>query len=253
MAAALNATGLATTPEGLAAQLFTPKRRGTLQADVVSAARRHGRLPLPVAGMHAAFAEVADGHPVLILQNLGLEMAPTWHYALLIGYDLGAEEAILRSGTTRRRVVDIHTLEHTWRRSGFWGVLVSRPEGPVPRSVGRADWMAEAAGLERAGARDEAATAYRTAASTWPDDPAPWLAMANLSYAADDLAGAETALRQALEIDDDNAAALNNLAHVLLRRGEREAAEAFALRAVAAGGPHKAAAERTLAEIREGS
>lgn len=250
MAAALNATGLETAPDSIASQLFTPGREGTLQADVVTAARRNGRLAVPISGMADAFSEVAAGRPVLILQNLGLEMAPQWHYALLIGYDLDAEEAILRSGTTKRLVMDIETLEHTWRRAEFWGVIVTPPGGPVPVTADVSAWLAEAAGLERAGLAAAAEAAYVTATEAWPENSASWLALANLRYAAGDLSGAETALRQAVAADSEDAAALNNLAHVLMERGKLAEAEATATRAVALGGPHGDAAERTLAEIR---
>ena len=47
----------------------------------------------------------------------------------------------------------------------------------------------------------------------------------------------------------DNDAALNNLAYVLLRRDQRDEAEATARRAIALDGPNRAEAEATLAEI----
>lgn len=250
LAAALNATGMSTTPDEVAGQVFTPGREGTLQADVITATRRHGRLAVPVGGMADAFAEVAAGHPVLLLQNLGLEMAPRWHYALLVGYDLDAEEAILRSGTTRRLVMDIETLEHTWRRAEFWGLAVTPPEGPVPPTARPSDWLAEAAGLERAGMTAAAKTAYLTATRAWPGRSAAWLALGNLRYGEGDLEGAEAALRQAVKADGEDAAALNNLAYVLMKRGALAEAEKTAERAVALGGPNKPAAEETLAEIR---
>lgn len=250
LAAAMNATGMETSPSALAGQVFTPEREGTLQADVVTAARRNGRLAVPISGMADAFAEVAAGRPVLLLQNLGLEMAPQWHYALLVGFDLDAEEAVLRSGTTRRLVMDIETLEHTWRRAKFWGIAVTPPDGPVPKTAGASAWLAEAAGLERAGRQAAAETAYRTAAQAWPEDSAPWLAMANLHYGRGDLGAAETALRTAVATDSGDAAAHNNLAHVLMERGQLEEAERMAVRAVSLGGANKDAAMETLAQIR---
>lgn len=250
LAAALNATGMQTSPDEVAGQVFTPGRKGTLQADVITATRRQGRLAVPVGGMADAFSEVAAGRPVLLLQNLGLEMAPRWHYALLIGYDLDAEVALLRSGTTRRLAMDIETLEHTWRRADFWGLAVTPPEGPVPETARPSAWLAEAAGLERAGNAAAAMTAYATATEAWPQRSAPWLALANLHYGKGDLGEAERALRQAVAADRKDAASLNNLAHVLMERGKLAEAEATAERAVALGGPAKNDAAKTLAEIR---
>lgn len=250
MAAALNATGLAETPDGIAAQVFTPGREGSFQTDMVTAARRHGRLALATDGMIGALGELAEGRPVLILQNLSLEIAPVWHYALLIGYNLGRQEAILRSGTERRLVLPLSTLEYTWRRAEFWGVVVVAPEGPVPTSAALSAWLSQAAGIERAGRRAEAAQAYRTAMGRWPAEAAPRLALANLLYAEGDLAGAETTLRHAVAAAPGNAPALNNLAHVLMERGRLAEAEQFAERALAEGGADRETAAKTLAEIR---
>jgi hypothetical protein len=250
LAAGLGSTGIATTPDEVASQVFTPGRQGSLQADMVSAARRHGRLPIPIDGMTDALREVAAGRPVLILQNLSLELAPQWHYALLVGYDLPAGDAVLRSGTEPRFVTPLATLEHTWRRTGFWGFVLARPEGPVPATASPADWLAQAAGLERAGRRPEAEGAYRTAIARWPDRTEPRIGLANALYADGDLAGAEAALRAAVEAAPDDAAALNNLAHVLLEQGQLDEAERLAERAVVQGGPHSGAAARTVAEIR---
>jgi tetratricopeptide (TPR) repeat protein len=249
MAALLEGTGLETTPEAIAGALFTPGRSGTLQSDVIAAARRNGRLAIRVDGMLDAFAEVADGRPILILQNLGLSIAPQWHYALLIGYDLDRKQAILRSGTTRRLVNDLSLLEYTWARGDFWGISVNRPEGPVPATATLTDWMGEAAGVERAGRHQSAATAYLTAARHWPTAAQPWLALGNLEFSAGDLAQSEAALRNAVQRAPDNDAALNNLAYVLLRRDQRDEAEATARRAIALDGPNRAEAEATLAEI----
>lgn len=250
LAAGLGSSGVATTPEALAPQVFTPGRQGSLQADMVTAARRHGRLPIPIDGMTGALREVAAGRPVLILQNLSLEIAPQWHYALLVGYDLTAGDAVLRSGTEPRFVTPLTTLEQTWRRAGFWGFVLARPEGPVPATASPADWLAQAAGLERAGRRPEAAGAYRTAIARWPDRPEPRIGLANALYADGDMAGAEAALRTAVAAAPDDAAALNNLAHVLLEQGRLDEAERLAERAVARGGPHSDAALRTVAAIR---
>lgn len=250
LAAGLGATGITVTPDQVAGQVFTPGRQGSLQVDMVSAARRQGRLAIPVDGMADALGEVATGRPVLILQNLSLEMAPQWHYALLVGYDLTAGDAVLRSGTERRLVTPLATLEHTWRRADFWGFVLAPPEGPVPDTASPADWLAQAVGLERAGNRRAAARAYRTAVARWPDEPGPRIALANAHYADGDLAGAETSLRGAVEVAPLDAVALNNLAHVLLERGRLDEAERLAGRAVTQGGAHGEAAARTLAEIR---
>lgn len=255
LAAALRASGDAAPADKLADELadhaFTPGRQGSLQTDMVTATRRQGRLPLIVGSMEAAFRAVDSGSPVVILQNLALPVAPQWHYALLVGYDLDRREAILRSGTTRRLVLPLATLEHTWGRSGFWGIVVADPGGPVPPVATVRGWMAEAAGLERAGRRFGAARAYRTAVERWPDEPLPRVALANALYDSGDLRAAERLLRETVALRPDDPVALNNLAHVLLEQGQLDDAERYAARAVGIGGGSASTAGRTLDEIRE--
>ncbi|HSA82734.1 MAG TPA: C39 family peptidase, partial [Geminicoccaceae bacterium] len=72
LAMALSWSGLPVTQEEAAAQVYTPGREGTLQSDVVAAARRNGRLAVPVATLSDLMAELAAGHPVVVFQNLGL-------------------------------------------------------------------------------------------------------------------------------------------------------------------------------------
>jgi hypothetical protein len=60
---------------------------------MIGAARRHGRLAYLITGPDSMFEEVAAGHPVIVLQNLGLSWYPVWHYAVVVGYDqLGSAE-----------------------------------------------------------------------------------------------------------------------------------------------------------------
>ena len=250
MAAALNATGLDTSPDELGETLFTPGREGTLQSDVITSARRQGRLALPVTGIEPAFRTLAAGRPVMILQNLALEMAPQWHYALLIGYDLPAKTAILRSGETQRLEMPLETLEHTWRRGDFWGVVLVEPEGPVPPTVSSSQWIAEAAGLERAGQASAAETAYRTALREWPDAALAWIAMANQHYGAGRLGESEAALRRAVALEPENGAAWNNLAQVLFERGDRTGAAEAVDEALSLDGSHLEAARRTRDRIK---
>jgi len=245
----LNATGLETTPDDLAESVYTPGRQGTLQTEILTGARRHGRLALPVRTLSDAFANVSAGRPVLILQNLALEIVPQWHYAVMVGFDLPNETILLRSGATHRQEMPMKTFEHTWRRAGFWGVVMVRPEGPVPENTSLSAWLQEGFGMERAGNATDALTAFTVAARHWPDAPEPLIAAANILIAANDLPLATTNLQDAVQRQPDNPVALNNLAHVLMLQGNLEEAETNALKAIAYRGSTQNTAEETLAAI----
>ncbi|MEQ8440916.1 MAG: PA2778 family cysteine peptidase [Alphaproteobacteria bacterium] len=249
MATVLTHLGQHTTPDRIAGMTFTPGRQGSLQADMVTAARRSGVLPVRVTGMDAAFEEVAAGNPVLILQNLGLEMAPAWHYAVLVGFDLDREVAILRSGTVERYEMPIATLERTWARAGFWGLILTPPSGPIPATAGLGAWMDEASAMEETGDSRNAALAYRQALGRWPESAFPWFALGNLRFADGNLSSAIANYREAIARDAGHQAALNNLAYALLQAGNRGEARRIAELAVAIDGPHNVAARRTLDEI----
>lgn len=246
----LNTTGLEVEPGTLAKSIYTPGRQGTLQTEIITGARRQGRLALPVRTMGEAFINIANGLPVLILQNLALDIFPQWHYAVLVGFDLPGETVSLRSGTTRRLVMPMETFEHTWRRSGFWGVVVVRAEGPIPENTSLSAWLQEAFGLERAGNATNALSAFTTASRHWPDAPAPLIAAANILIASDRLPDAAAHLQEALQRQPKDPVALNNLAHVLMLQGKLEEAETTALKAVNYGGITKSTATETLATIR---
>jgi len=74
------------TLDEFVSEVYIPERRGSLQPALISAARRRNRLAYSIQGMNELLQELAAGHPVVVLQNLGLSWVPRWHYAVPIGY-----------------------------------------------------------------------------------------------------------------------------------------------------------------------
>jgi len=248
LATVLGWSGLPARQHAIASEVFTPGRDGTLGHDLIGAARRHGRVAVPVADLPSLLAELAAGHPVLVLQNLGLEWYPQWHFAVAVGYDLSTNELALRSGEERRRVVSLDTFGRTWARADRWALVVLPPER-LPATADEATVLSAAAGLERAGRSQEAATAYDAVLRRWPGSLGALLGRGNARYAVGDLAGAEAAYRTALAQHPGAAVAWNNLADVLAAQGARDEALIAARRAVDLGGAHAEVYRRTLEEI----
>jgi Tetratricopeptide repeat/Peptidase_C39 like family len=247
-ATALGWSGLATRQDALASEVFTPGREGTLGHDLLGAARRHGRLAVPVADLTSLLGELAAGHPVLVLQNLGLAWYPQWHFAVAVGYDLSTNELALRSGDKRRRMVALDTFSRTWARAGRWALVVLPPD-QLPASGNETLVLSAAAGLERVGRFDEVALAYDAILRRWPGSLGALIGRGNARYALGDLAGAEAAYRAALQHHPGAAVAWNNLADVLAAQGARDEALIAARRAVDLGGSHAEVYRRTLEEI----
>ena len=102
LATVLVASGAQVSPDDLVAEVYLPGRKGSLQAELIAAARSRGRLPyvLPPS-LDDLLAQLAAGHPVLVLQKTGAGPWPGWHYAVVIGYDASRDRLLLRSGTER--------------------------------------------------------------------------------------------------------------------------------------------------------
>lgn len=206
-------------PDELISRVYLPQRRGSLQPELLAATRHYDRIPYVIPPeFPALLAEVSQGRPVLVLQNLGVKALPAWHYAVVIGYARERGEVVLRSGTDERRVTPAATFASTWRRGGNWGVVALRP-GELPATDDSNGYLRALAGAESAGRADLAEPSYRAAAKRWPDNGLAWLGLGNSAYARGEQDDAERLYRRALEIDSGNAAALNNLASTIAEQG----------------------------------
>lgn len=242
-------TGLPVTQEEMAEQVYTPGREGTLQPDAIAAVRRNGRLAIPVDTLRELLGELAAGRPVLVFQNLALDFAPRWHFAVATGYDLAAGELVMNTGIWESRPVALRTFEHTWRRGGYWALVVLKP-GDMPIAAKEEELLRAAAGLERVKRPADAAKAYEAMLERWPRSFAAWMGLGNARYALADHAGAEAAWRGAIAAEPENPApAWNNLAYALIAQGRRQEAIEAAARAVELGGPDEADYQATLDEI----
>jgi tetratricopeptide (TPR) repeat protein len=250
LAMAFGHAGISVHPDDLVNEVYNKGREGTLTPAVLAAVRRRGRIAYPVGQLSALFRAVSGNRPAIVLQNLGLQMFPQWHYAVVVGYDLKEGEVILHSGTTKFLRMSLETFERTWARGGYWGLLVLRP-GEFPDPVDETTYVKAAAGIERAGRAREAVDAYRAAATRWPENLVAWMGSGNSLYKLKDKRGAAQAYRNAVRRHPNSGAALNNLAHVLAELGRLVEAERAARKAVARGGANKALYAKTLQAIIE--
>lgn len=221
LATILNAVDVGTSPAELIDAVYIEGLEGSLQAELLAATRRYGMLPVPVAPEpDALFDEVASGRPVLVLQNLGLERAPRWHYAVVIGFEADAGRVILRSGTERRRLERSRWFMRSWRLADHWGFVAVRP-GEIPASATPDRYMRALVGAERQLGSTAAAEAYEAALARWPDDPLVLFLDGVRAHSAEDWATAVDRYRAALAREPAHVAARNNLAEALLEQGCR--------------------------------
>lgn len=191
--------------------VFTPNKEGSFQSDMVSAVRREKLLPLRIKDFGSLLMELDSGNPVLILQNLGLNWIPRWHYAVVIGYDLNKSQMILHSGTKAYSRMSVFTFQKTWDRSDNWGLLIVKP-GTVPKSVSELDLVSEIAHLEEQKFYEEARVGYESVLVKFPKSLGALLGLGNVYFARKNFTLSASYLKHATIHHPDSAEAWHNLA-----------------------------------------
>lgn len=248
LATVLAFSGVPVTPEPLVEQVYVPARRGSLQLEMLAAARRNGRVSYVLAPRYGdLLREVAAGNPVIVLQDIGA-LTQQWHYAVVNGFDYPSGTIYLRSGTTAKLEMPFTAFERTWMKSGYWA-MVATPPDRIPATATEDAWVNAVLAMARVGDGEPVATAFGTALRRWPDNLAAAVGLANQLHARGALGEAATVLREARRRHPKSAIVTNNLAQVLSDQGRPR--EALALIEEAATDPtHPFASE--IRATREG-
>lgn len=251
LATALNAIDINVTPDQLVPEVYIPARQGSLQIEMLAASRRHGALSVKVAPrLDAVLKEVAAGNVVVVMQNLGLSWAPSWHYAVVVGYNLEQEKIWLRSGTFERFEMTLSTFQRTWARSEYWAFVALKP-GSLPASDDP-DAVAKAiVAFEKNSNKKDAYLSYDAAVKRWPNHLVLLMGLGNSAYALGNYSHATSAFRDATAAHPDSAAAHNNLANMLMMLGDAKAAKLAAEKALALVGDDQAMRVQIVKTIEE--
>lgn len=219
LATMLASQNVPVTPDELVPKVYLPEREGSLKVELVAAARQYGVLVYPLeTGLADVLAEIEAGHPVLVMQNLGFDWFPQWHFAVVIGYDPAKEELILHTDTRRANRQPLSVFYRTWSRAGQWAAVMLTP-GDFPATAQPLAYLEAAQDLESTGQRSLAFSAYQAAAGRWPDQPAAWIGMGNIAFEKQEWGQAADYYMAAVEKFPGLAAGWNNLAHALARSG----------------------------------
>jgi tetratricopeptide (TPR) repeat protein len=255
LATILNVTDIDVTPAELRPHIYIPGRQGSLQLELLATTRHYRRIPYAVEPeVSALLNELQSGRPVLILQNLGVKHLPIWHYAVVVGYLPHDEQFVLRSGDKKRHLMGSRRFIRAWQRADYWGIVALQP-GNLPANADPDKYLRSVAAIEAVGDTATAILAYRAATDQWPTNGLAWLGLGNASYAEGELDAARSAYQKLLEIEPDNAIALNNLSQVHAELGCYEdalTAIESALLAVEAGDPIVRYLRQTLEELEPG-
>lgn len=193
--------------------IMAHSEQGTLPADIISFSRRQGLLAVAVNDMSDIVREIDNGYPVIVLQNLGFEFAPKWHYALVVGYDLEKQLLILHSGENEYTEMPMTYFERHWQFAKHWG-LVILPPVQLSASGGEIKHLQAAVGLENAGQLDAASSAYLAIYKRWPKSLAALIGLGNVYYKGKKFDKSENYLEKALILDPQSKVAQHNLSLV---------------------------------------
>lgn len=211
LAMAMQAAGKEVSVEALSAQVMTAGAKGSLQMDMISAARRNGMMAVPVEDIKQIAGEVASGRPVIVFQNLGLNWLPRWHYAEVVGYDLPNQEIVMHSGDEAFRREPLRYFERSWGLADFWALVILKP-GDLSATGTELAHLKAAAGLEQAQLLDEAARAYDGILTKWPESLGALVGRANIAYQRTEYRAAVDLLQRAAKAHPDSIVARHNLA-----------------------------------------
>ena len=249
LATVLAAAGVKVTPEELVPQVYLPERKGSLQVEMLAAARRHGLVSYQLAPrFEDLLRELAAGNPVIVLQNLGV--SDGWHYAVAVGYNYDAGMLILRSGTTERELMPFTVHEVVWKRSNYWA-MVAPPAGRIAATADESRWLGALTAMERTGDAASARLAYSSFLKRWPGNLNAAIGLANSHYALGALPEAERVLRDAMKRAPDSVIVLNNLAQTLSDQGKNEEALQLIERAVEQLGAKASPYSKAVLETRD--
>ena len=219
LATILNQSGVDVRLDEARSAVYIPERQGSLQLELVAAIRSYGRVPYRIEPrLSSLIGELRAGRPILILQNLGIKIAPLWHYAVVVGHSPENNQIVLRSGSKERHVLSETKFLRSWRRGDYWGVVALRPD-ELPAVAHEGSYLKAVAAMESIGQHDAALQAYQAALTHWPGSTVALLGLGNAHYARGELVDAERAYKNLLATHPDHVIALNNLAQTLTERG----------------------------------
>lgn len=251
LAMMLSWSGINILPETLIPYVYVPDRQGSFQVEMVTAVRRNNRIPYILSpSFDSLIRELTAGHPVLVLQNLGLSWYTKWHYAVVVGIDFNRNDIILHSGTIQQYRLDLDTFERTWQRAGKWALVVL-PPGQLPVTAEPMRYIKAITAVERAHTKNLVVPAYQSAMVRWPDNIIVKMGLANIFLQQAEYDRAAKLYLEVIAIDASYAPAHNNLAQVLLAQKQLDLALKHVNEAMSLGGRHIENYRDTLQQIQQ--
>jgi hypothetical protein len=233
LASVLQFAGAEVSVADLTRDVYLPERKGSLQIEMLNAARRRNQLAYLLSpDTDAIQLALENRFPVLVFVNLGLDFSPSWHYAVVVGAqstENGQRAFVVRSGLERRQIFTEDLFRRVWARGKYWAMIVSRPTDlPLflsPQTL--LDGILALSPTESAATRQ---TALEAAHKALPTEPKVTFALASELQRNGETIRAEL-FWKTLAGQENQAAAAANLADLLNKQGRTTEAVRWACKA----------------------
>jgi predicted double-glycine peptidase len=126
LAGVLNYYGLRMAPAEIAAEVFSPSARGTLDMDLVFYAQRKGMKAEQYSGnLEDLQGNLDSRRPLIVLIDQGFWVYQNHHFMVVVGYD--ERNIVVNSGKEEHKVIYRDAFLKNWERAKFWTLRITPP------------------------------------------------------------------------------------------------------------------------------
>ena len=124
LAGVLNYWGFNIPPAEIAAGIYSPKARGTLDLDMVLFAEKKGLKASQYRGsLEDLKRNIDSNQPLVLLLDDGFWVYQKDHYMVAVGYEEGG--LIVNSGKERHQLIPLGRFLRSWERTNFWTLRIT--------------------------------------------------------------------------------------------------------------------------------
>ncbi len=124
LAGVLNYWGFNIPPAEIAAEIYSPKARGTLDLDMVLFAEKKGLKASQYRGsLEDLKRNIDSNQPLVVLVDEGFWVYQKDHYMVVVGYE--EEGLIVNSGKERHQLLSLGRFLRSWERTNFWTLRIT--------------------------------------------------------------------------------------------------------------------------------
>lgn len=219
------------SPNDIAPKMFIPDKDGSLQLEMITATRQYSFLPYTARGtLSSIMALVSDDIPVIVFQNLSIQLLPQWHYAVVTGFDSEKGTVTLHTGVTPDHDMSFELFERTWARGNYWYLA------PVPPDVTSSEmvpftYTSAAYDMLKVGDESRALAFLDTATKQWPTQWLAYFLLANHFMKTDESKALQW-FEKGLDAGQNEPAYLHNFIVLLYEMDDTSRAKALLIDAI---------------------